>query len=191
MAEISWKEQYRHPQWQKKRLEALEKAEFICQCCFDSESTLHVHHKRYVKGRMLWEYELQELAVLCESCHEQEHANKDRFFDVLNQVPEAMGPWNEALALIAGYYCDRWGIGQKVNLQEIFDGSPFHFTCGVIAGAISWDQPGREQLERMARSVEPLLATEDRWEWIRQGFEYLEKLKSHYPEQITPEKKDG
>lgn len=69
----SYFEKLKDPRWQKKRLEKLNSTDFSCECCFDSESTLHVHHKEYFKGREPWEYELKQLAVLCEQCHENTH----------------------------------------------------------------------------------------------------------------------
>src|SRR5665647_714409 len=64
----------RDPRWQKKRLEIMQRDEFTCQCCFDSESTLNVHHCHYEKGKLPWEYDGMALITLCESCHEQETA---------------------------------------------------------------------------------------------------------------------
>lgn len=58
---LSWSQQYKHPQWQRKRLEALEAAGWECENCGEKETTLNVHHKRYVKGRMIWEYDVSEL----------------------------------------------------------------------------------------------------------------------------------
>lgn len=78
MAKLTYSEQLRHPNWQRKRLEAMEAAGFECSNCGDKESTLNVHHKRYVKGRMAWEYDLEDLAVLCEPCHATEHAWRER-----------------------------------------------------------------------------------------------------------------
>lgn len=66
---MDFKDQYKHPMWQKKRLEALNDAGFMCQRCCGDEEQLHVHHKVYVKGRKIWEYAISELSVLCESCH--------------------------------------------------------------------------------------------------------------------------
>jgi len=60
------------PRWQKKRLEILERDEFSCQDCGDTESTLHVHHCYYETGKMPWEYPERSLVTLCESCHEDE-----------------------------------------------------------------------------------------------------------------------
>jgi hypothetical protein len=63
-------EKLKDPRWQKKRLEVLEKAEFTCSQCGDSESTLHVHHGYYCKGNEPWEYPVESLHCLCETCHE-------------------------------------------------------------------------------------------------------------------------
>ena len=60
------------PRWQKKRLQILERDEWACQHCFDAESTLHVHHRYYVRGQEPWECEDGALLTLCESCHESE-----------------------------------------------------------------------------------------------------------------------
>lgn len=67
------REQYRHPLWQKRRLEIMEKAEFECSFCGAREKTLNVHHKHYIKGRNVWDYSDDELECLCEECHAKIH----------------------------------------------------------------------------------------------------------------------
>lgn len=66
-------EQYRRPEWQKRRLEVMEKAKFACQDCGSAEKTLNVHHAFYSKGRKPWEYPDTALRCLCENCHELRH----------------------------------------------------------------------------------------------------------------------
>lgn len=61
------------PRWQHKRLEALQAADFSCQKCATTSRALDVHHTLYVPGRNPWEYELEDLRVLCEDCHRSEH----------------------------------------------------------------------------------------------------------------------
>jgi len=39
------------PRWQRKRLEILNRAEFCCESCGDTESQLQVHHGYYEKGK--------------------------------------------------------------------------------------------------------------------------------------------
>ena len=62
------------PQWQEKRLERLNIANWECENCGDKSNQLHVHHRQYFKGKKPWEYENEQLEVLCETCHESAHA---------------------------------------------------------------------------------------------------------------------
>jgi HNH endonuclease len=93
------------PRWQKKRLESLELADWSCEVCGDGRSTLHVHHKQYFKGRDPWEYDPDQLAVLCESCHESLHTASDPLLDVISRLPIEGQMWidrDKAAALLAG-----------------------------------------------------------------------------------------
>lgn len=65
---------YKDPLWQKKRLDILSRDEWACQMCLDDKSTLHVHHRYYLKGREPWDYENECFVTLCEKCHEYETA---------------------------------------------------------------------------------------------------------------------
>ena len=67
---------FKDPRWQKMRLEVMNRDEFACQRCFDSESTLNVHHRYYLANKDPWEYPLEALVTLCEDCHEQETENR-------------------------------------------------------------------------------------------------------------------
>lgn len=105
MAKKSYSEKLLDPRWQKKRLEVLSANDFTCQLCSDHESTLHVHHKMYAKDREPWEYDLDQYAVLCKSCHKSEHSKDfDVFFEVMSRLP-LDGPYNkeEISYLIAGF----------------------------------------------------------------------------------------
>jgi hypothetical protein len=77
MAKLAYWQKLKDPRWQKLRLEKLSSNDFCCEVCGDDESTLHVHHKEYFKGLEPWEYQLRQLAVLCETCHEYEHESLD------------------------------------------------------------------------------------------------------------------
>lgn len=70
---IDYSEQYKHPKWQKKRLEILELHKYTCEKCNNEEKTLHVHHTRYIKGRNIWEYDNDIFECLCEDCHKKIH----------------------------------------------------------------------------------------------------------------------
>ncbi|PXV54205.1 hypothetical protein SAMN04487785_11415 [Dyella jiangningensis] len=124
MAKTYW-EKLKDPRWQKKRLEALQSAEFACQVCYDSESTLHVHHKQYFKGREPWEYEVEQLAVLCEACHAEHHASDDELSVVCSFLPmDSPRSRSTVASLIAGY------AG-----QELPSADPDHFAyyAGILA----------------------------------------------------------
>lgn len=73
----AWKEQIKSPKWQKKRLEVLSLRGFKCEECGDKEKTLHVHHRFYISGRLIHEYDNDVLQVLCEDCHKKEHNKTD------------------------------------------------------------------------------------------------------------------
>ena len=101
----SYSDKMKDPRWQKKRLEVLDSAEWACACCQDSESTLHVHHKQYLKGREPWEYDNDQLDVLCEDCHKDVHDSKDILLDVISRLPLDGMKWidrEKAAYLIAG-----------------------------------------------------------------------------------------
>lgn len=89
VAKLTYSEQLRHPNWQRRRLEMLQSQNFTCETCADKEKTLHVHHRRYVKGRMAWEYADYELAVLCEDCHASEHEIRADLDNVLCRLSDA------------------------------------------------------------------------------------------------------
>ena len=104
---MTYAEQYRHPQWQKRRLERLEKARFECENCGDKEQTLHVHHIRYSKGANVWEYDDNELEVLCETCHAELHEHRDTFGLLLTVQTDP--------AAFEGMVC---GIAEGLSLQR-------------------------------------------------------------------------
>lgn len=117
------------PRWQKKRLEVLEKNEWACVQCSDTESTLHVHHKQYFKGREPWEYEVGQLTVLCEECHGIQHESEDPLLLVASFV--AMdGPYNrDAVANLVAGFCDQ-------DIPQHGCGDPGSFLSGRVAREI-------------------------------------------------------
>lgn len=55
------------PKWQKKRLEIMQRDEFKCCYCSDSETELQIHHLKY-NGEP-WEAKNEDLITLCKHCH--------------------------------------------------------------------------------------------------------------------------
>jgi len=70
---MTYSEKLKDPRWQKKRLKILERDDFTCTDCGDTESTLMVHHLKYSGDP--WEIEDKYLITLCEICHESWHIN--------------------------------------------------------------------------------------------------------------------
>lgn len=68
--EESYFDLLRRPEWQKKRLEVMERARWVCERCGDAGTTLNVHHTYYEKDHAPWEYPTESLHCLCECCHE-------------------------------------------------------------------------------------------------------------------------
>lgn len=131
---MEFKDQYKHPLWQKRRLDVLEKNGFECSCCGDSESQLHVHHRQYFKGRKVWEYADDELEVLCDSCHEEAHHTVDELKEVLSTLP--LDGLREVAALVAGFRSYAFGPsgfdgGKTYN--ALFLSDPYAFRAGHIA----------------------------------------------------------
>ncbi len=111
--------QYKNPLWQKKRLEAMEEADFKCQMCFGSEEQLHVHHKRYIKGRRIWEYDNNELVVLCHECHEIVHHEQEVLKRTIALI-DVMAI-EEIIGLIAGYCSEAVGPVGAADMSDTIE----------------------------------------------------------------------
>lgn len=66
---MTYAEKLKHPKWQKKRLQVLNKYGFMCNMCWDDETELHVHHKSYLPNTDPWDYPITNFQVLCKNCH--------------------------------------------------------------------------------------------------------------------------
>jgi len=83
---IEFKDQYSHPEWQKKRLEVLKRDKFLCLLCEIPDRTLHVHHRYYKRGKLLWEYNDKCYLTVCEECHEYLHNVQDILNENLSKI---------------------------------------------------------------------------------------------------------
>lgn len=153
MATTYW-EQLKDPRWQRRRLEIMQRDEFTCQNCFDSGSTLHVHHKHYVKGRKPWEYLDRELVTLCDNCHDVAHERTGAFRDLLAQLRVA-GPFcaDDAHVLIAGWA----SVGINGGFAEYEKENPHEFLIGRIAGVISKHVYRKDELPELAQKISVLI----------------------------------
>lgn len=166
MSKMTYSEQLKHPNWQRRRLEVLEGAGWACQNCGDKGTTLHVHHKRYIKGRSVWEYSGEELLALCEPCHAEEHLMLDELHDFLAQVDTT-----EALAVLRGY----WQDADWFDLQIGYSGTdrmPEAWAAGFIAMLAKHLKPA--DMKRVAEFAVSLTAenSEERNRFASYGIEF-------------------
>lgn len=137
---IAFSDQYKHPLWQKRRLQILDTHGWQCNDCGSSEKTLHVHHKQYFKDRMLWEYSDDELVALCDECHKSAHHVLDRIKEILVTVDTV-----EAFALLAGYF-GRFGEINPGVVEEARQMKGLEFASGFVA---SLSQHSIEEIYRI------------------------------------------
>ena len=123
---LSYRDQLLHPNWQRRRLEMLDRASFTCQDCGGTEATLHVHHKQYFKGRMAWEYSNDELAVLCADCHKAQHADEE-----LLQTMAAASYMPVIVSLVGGFNHINDNLEPDV-LIEALGRDPLAYAAGFV-----------------------------------------------------------
>lgn len=125
----TYAEKFKDPRWQKLRLEALQAANWTCSLCGDTETTLHVHHRQYFKGHEPWEYQVGQLEVLCETCHEAEHDSQDKLLLACSFV-QLNGPTGRpsVASLVAGY------CGMPMTNELVDD--PGAYLIGQLAAAM-------------------------------------------------------
>ena len=68
-----YSELLKDPRWQKKRLKIMERDNFECRACHETNRTLNVHHLYYDYKLKPWEYNNEDLITLCEDCHNTLH----------------------------------------------------------------------------------------------------------------------
>jgi len=69
---MTLKEQYAHPNWQRVRIVVLNRDEFTCKYCGNEHEQLHVHHLKY-NGAYIWDTEIRFLVSVCKTCHKKQH----------------------------------------------------------------------------------------------------------------------
>jgi hypothetical protein len=127
MTKMTYGEQLKHPFWQRRRLEVLQAADWQCSNCGAGSVTLHVHHKQYIKGRMAWDYSLEELAALCENCHQDEHAAAECLKRLL-----AVADVNQVLALVGGFLTWQEAVDFS-DIEFARQAAPLTYAAGVVA----------------------------------------------------------
>lgn len=60
------------PEWQRKRLEVMQRDKWACQACGMTTMQLEVHHTDYWSNMKPWQYPADMLITLCHGCHQME-----------------------------------------------------------------------------------------------------------------------
>ena len=68
---ITYSEQLKHPNWQRKRLEIFTRDNWACKICGNTEMQLHTHHLYYEPNILAWEYDNESIQTVCELHHNQ------------------------------------------------------------------------------------------------------------------------
>lgn len=81
---MTYAEQLKSPKWQRRRLELLQRSNWRCQSCGDTETELHVHHLSYEAPNAAWQYPDENFQVLCSTCHDLTHVDRDKLLKFCN-----------------------------------------------------------------------------------------------------------
>jgi hypothetical protein len=96
--DMTYFEKLKDPRWQKKRLEKLEEQGFECDNCGNDKEELTVHHRHYKKNTDPWDYDNNDLAVFCKTCHKSWHDAKEELNEIIGTITSC-----EQIQRIAGY----------------------------------------------------------------------------------------
>ena len=58
--------------WKEFRLKVLSERGNKCEFCGGTD-VLQIHHTFYIRGKMPWEYDINDMRVLCKKCHQRIH----------------------------------------------------------------------------------------------------------------------
>lgn len=58
--------------WKEFRLKVMSERGSRCECCGGTD-ILQIHHTFYIRGKMPWEYDINDMRVLCKKCHQRIH----------------------------------------------------------------------------------------------------------------------
>lgn len=58
--------------WKEFRLKVMSERGNKCECCGETH-ILQIHHTFYISGKMPWEYNIDDMRVLCKKCHQRIH----------------------------------------------------------------------------------------------------------------------
>lgn len=159
----NYAELLKHPLWQKKRLEVLNRAEFACENCGARDKTLHVHHTYYERGLNPWEYSDVSLVCLCEECHKKAEALLKELHRQLGNIASQLDGVGRLLGYVKGIdidsfpfveidvrtyeeaqgVADAWGLSPEVVIDALTDGHIDGYTLNRVKQCGPYVSDGR------------------------------------------------
>lgn len=73
MINSTWSNEYKSPNWQRKKNSILQRDNYTCCACGETQHQLTVHHLYYEKRGHVWDIDDDGLVTVCNSCHEKIH----------------------------------------------------------------------------------------------------------------------
>ena len=153
----TYSELLRSPLWQKKRVEILERDNYICQYCGSTTKELHVHHKIYKKGAAPWEYDNDNLITLCHDCHEIETEEKKELYTLFQDICSLSRKCGFSEQLLSSMFARIYSELEAISEDEPFDSQltyviedSFYGTQLLHDGKILYDKgviSSREKME--------------------------------------------
>jgi hypothetical protein len=89
---MTYSQKLRTPEWREFRERVFAHYPRVCfDCANDPEDTekMEVHHRRYFWGREPWEYEMEDVRIVCRACHDEIHKCEDAWRNIIRALP----PW--------------------------------------------------------------------------------------------------
>lgn len=152
---MTYSEKLKDPRWQKRRLEILQRDGFQCQFGYGNcppETELHIHHRRYIRGKDPWDYHESDLVTVCADCHKSITNLKERIGRVLHHDVE----WT-AFNHLMGFFGDfppPHGIAIGIILARLHDEPKLIESVLEIVspGSLSWwNSPAPEEEEEAVK----------------------------------------
>jgi len=120
---------YSNPKWKEFSKNTIRELGEFCYKCErgkghkNSDLVLQIHHVYYEAGRKPWEYDIEDLKVLCKGCHAREHDILEPSHDwILIEVAHNGS---------SGYRCERQkSIDKSCNVEIVYEHLVYHPKVG-------------------------------------------------------------
>ena len=110
---MTYAEKLKDPRWQRKRLEIMQRDEFICTACKASDKSLNVHHCYYLPRTNVWEYPDSAMVSLCEDCHNEITFRIPKVMEKI-KTPDDATRWESLMTLIGSSSSQSYTMALKI-----------------------------------------------------------------------------